>query len=146
MAETILSINAEISTAYDADSLPYSVGTDGNVYLGIAGREFNCDSSANDFESGNDTHYIFGANANVANPTLNDPRNPALNVSDLDRTPVYIRFAPPTSDLTDHWLLERADVTVTGSNGSKVQYSILAGGNRLWLSADSGLTVHLKKI
>ncbi|MEV0389512.1 hypothetical protein [Nonomuraea sp. NPDC050643] len=146
MAETVSSIDAEIITATDDSSLPYLVGTDGYVYLGLAGREFLCNTTGNDFESGNDTHYIYGDGANVTEPELNDPRNPALNISDLDHTPAYIRFAPLASDPKDHWLLERVDVTVTGNNGSKVQYSILAGSDRLWLSADSGLTVHLKKI
>ena len=35
-------------------------GTDGDVYLGICGREFFVDTTANDFERGASREYIFG--------------------------------------------------------------------------------------
>ena len=42
-------------------------GTDGSVYLGIGGREFHCDTSANDFERGSSRTYTFGEESNVRN-------------------------------------------------------------------------------
>ena len=42
-------------------------GTDADVYLGLAGREFYVDSSLNDFEQGQNITYTFGANPNVLN-------------------------------------------------------------------------------
>jgi hypothetical protein len=51
-------------------------GTDGDVFLGLAGREFNVDTTSEDFERGNDRTYIFGEGANVLRPPENDPRTP----------------------------------------------------------------------
>jgi hypothetical protein len=53
-------------------------GTDGDVFLGICGREFNVDSrgDVNDFERNSDRTYIFGEGANVLRPEENDPRSP----------------------------------------------------------------------
>ena len=65
-------------------------GTDGSVYLGIAGREFHCDSTANDFERGSSRTYTFGDGANVRNGNRNDPRTPQLTREAVDRFPVYI--------------------------------------------------------
>ncbi len=47
-------------------------GTDGSVYLGICGREFRCDTSADDFERGSNRTYIFGVSANVRNAASNE--------------------------------------------------------------------------
>jgi hypothetical protein len=49
-------------------------GTDGEVYLGICGREFHCDSGADDFERNTGGNYSFGSGGNVLNPDRNDPR------------------------------------------------------------------------
>ncbi|RJL22999.1 hypothetical protein [Bailinhaonella thermotolerans] len=143
MAETITIIDAVIRTATDGE---FRTGTDGWVYLALAGREFDLDTSANNFEAGATDRFILGDGANVNNPSRNDPRNPALDFADLDRFPAYLRFEPPDNERDDHWLLERADITVTGSSGSKAQYTILPGDNlKLWLARDCGLKVYLKK-
>src|SRR5687768_13950122 len=80
-------------------------GTDGNVYLSICGREFNLDTSSDDFEAGASTIYVLGQGANVLNPH-NDPRDPQLYVEAADRFPVYLRFAPRSS--ADRWKISSA--------------------------------------
>jgi hypothetical protein len=92
-------------------------GADGDVFLGLCGREFVLDSKYDDFESGSWKEYILGAgppadpnsppppipNIPVLNPELNDPRSSGfpLDSVNLNRSPVYIRFEPKGSD--DNW-------------------------------------------
>ncbi len=53
-------------------------GTDGEVYLGIGGREFHLDSAANDFEQKSARTYMLGeslpSDTTVNNAAHNDPR------------------------------------------------------------------------
>jgi len=121
-------------------------GTDGDVYIGIAGREFYIDSSRSaddDFERGSDRTYVFGAGSNVRFHNENDPRSPyQIFVEDIDVVPAYIRFVP--QDRTDNWNLE--EVTVIVNNGdAKLQalgaLSSPAGSpqDNLWLGTHYGL-------
>ncbi len=87
-------------------------GTDGDVYLGFAGREFSLDTTADDFEAGSSRTYRLGDGANVQNAAVNDPRTPQLAVENADRFPVWVRFAPQGRE--DNWILGRASVTVNG--------------------------------
>jgi hypothetical protein len=91
-------------------------GTDGDVFLGVGGREFFVDSAGdvNDFERGNDRTYVFGDGADVARPEQNDPRSPwQLTLDDWRLAPRYIRFEPGSD-----WDVERADVTIKFSSSS----------------------------
>ena len=69
-------------------------GTDGEVYLGICGREFRLDTSGDDFKRGANDIFRLGSNANIKNKERNDPRNPQHRTDDLDKFPVYIRLEP----------------------------------------------------
>lgn len=85
-------------------------GTGGDIFLGLCGREFVLDSTANDFERRSWREYILGRGPvepdlpapqiHVRNPELNDPRSAGfpLDSANLDRSPVYIRFEPEGSD------------------------------------------------
>ena len=115
-------------------------GTDGDVFLGIGGREFRLDTTADDFENFSDRTYILGSGANVNNPLINDPRLPQLDTDLLDRTPVYIRFAPENRN--DHWDLERVRVTVN-PGPQEVVYEANVGN--LWLGVRSGTYCYLSK-
>ena len=66
--------------------------------------------SVNDFEANTTRTFILGLGANVTNPYFNDPSSPQLYMLRLDRTPVYIRFAPVSWN--DDWELVSAKVTV----------------------------------
>ena len=85
-------------------------GTDGDVYIGVCGREVYIDTAYDDFEQNSNRTYILGAGANIEYAGYNDPRNPQLNTADLDKFPVYLRFEP-RGDGPD-WNLEQVDVTV----------------------------------
>ncbi len=85
-------------------------GTDGDVYLGFAAREFFLQTSGDDYERGSSISYVFGEGANVLNAESNDPRTMRVQVEAVNDFPVYIRFAPEKRD--DRWLLQRAVVTV----------------------------------
>jgi hypothetical protein len=121
-------------------------GTDGDVFLGICGREFNVDSrgDVNDFERNSDRTYIFGEGANVLRPEENDPRSPwQLDLANIYRLPLWIRFEPgPGGD----WNLERVDLTVDAvtPGGDLTSVSIQTLENRpganphLWLGERRG--------
>ena len=88
-------------------------GTDGDVYLGLCGREFSIDSTSDDFEGGSGRTYVLGEGANIRNAGLNDPRTQQLFTENVSNFPVYIRFQPRSRN--DHWQLQRADVRFNGS-------------------------------
>ena len=104
----------------------HGAGTDGDVYVGIGGREFSIDSEKDDFELGQDRTYILGEIPAVL-PTnidivpvrydcLNDPRNPyKLKTENLYKYPVYVRFEP--EDRHDIWQLEYISVFVNPTSG-----------------------------
>ena len=117
-------------------------GTDGDIYIGICGREFFLDSrrsSTDDFERNSDRTYILGSGSNVRNGINNDPRSPyKLFTENLAFTPTYIRFAPEGN--SDNWNLE--SVTVIVNNG-EAQFQALGGSDNLWLGRLSGLYCYL---
>jgi len=116
-------------------------GTDGTVYLGIAGREFHCDSTANDFERGSSRTYTFGDGSNVRNGNRNDPRTPQLTVEAVDRFPVYIRFE---QGVASEWNLDRATVHLNGSSFQQYETFVHLDGG-LWLGRDAGAFLYLEK-
>jgi hypothetical protein len=128
-------------------------GADGRVYLGIAGREFRCDSTADDFERGSRRTYTFGDGSNVVNGNLNDPRTPQLTVEAVNRFPVYIRFEQEPAEGTFYgfdgrpagqWNLDRATVHLNGSSFHHYETSVHLDGG-LWLGRDSGGLLYLEK-
>jgi hypothetical protein len=124
-------------------------GTDGDPYLGIGGREFFIDSfdpDVNDFESGSNRQYYFGATPptpftqiGVSSPQFNDPRKPDPLITDnMDQFPVYIRFEPKHKD--DFWCVEEVEVRVNPVGNTQVKkYAALPGSaNFLWLGPGRG--------
>jgi len=130
-------IDVLIATATGAGA-----GTDGDVYIGVAGREFYIDSAQDDFEQGNSFTYVLGQGGNVLQPGFNDPRSPQLSTLDADKWPVYLRFEPGGDN--PEWHLEGVIVTVNpGPN--QVQYRALKDAPDLWLGQKMGKQVFLKK-
>jgi hypothetical protein len=120
-----------------------NAGTNGSVFIAIAGREFHLDSSENDFERGKEFTYTLGDGSTVSNATNNDPRKPfPLDIADVDRFPVWLRFEP--SGGSPDWNLELVSVTATG-DPIQVQYQALERGN-LWLGQNSGKYCFLKRV
>ena len=115
-------------------------GTDGDIYLGVCGREFYVDSQSDDFERGAVFTYIFGDGANVSNPPPNDPRSHLLLTENVERFPTYIRFQPENRN--DHWFMQDAEFSFNGQIlpqwGTS---SFLRRG--IWLGTRSGMYVHL---
>jgi hypothetical protein len=112
-------------------------GTDGDVYLGICGREFFVDTSRDDFERGSSTTYRLGDGANILNKERNDPRNPQLDSNDLDKFPVYIRFDPSGS--YPDWNLTFVNVELAGTG-----YGVIFRPG-LWLGRKSGKFCYLRQ-
>ncbi|WJV46619.1 hypothetical protein [Streptomyces flavofungini] len=120
--------------------------TDGNIALGICGREFVLDTGTNDFQRGQSQTFTFGAGSNVLNTPGNDPRKPQLDTDELAHYPVYLHFTP--RDSKDNWCVE--GVTVTVNPGAKeITYGntpMLGGGDKeLWMAADCGRSLYLKR-
>ena len=117
-------------------------GTDGRVYLGLGGREFRLDSTADDYERGSRRDYIMGRGPNdppqppeiqVVNGEQNDPRvGFALATTDLYKNPVYIRFEPAGS--SPDWNLHIAVVLVyVGEGQRETAFSPPFRFQNLWL-------------
>ena len=141
---TINKIKVEIVT-----SNINNAGTNGDVFIAIAGREFKLDSTANDFEQNSRRTYILGKRAaeeigtSVNNPELNDPHTPfVLDTADLNRFPTWIRFEPLGS--SPDWNLDFVRATVNPGPG-EVTYHILDGKANLWLGQNSGKYCFLKR-
>jgi hypothetical protein len=87
----ISQIRVIIHTAEDDGS-----GTDSDVYLGIGGREFNLDTTSDDFEVfQRDVFFINGQTGSAPLLLLGaaqDPKHPPLHTDFLDKFPVYIRM------------------------------------------------------
>ena len=113
-------------------------GTDGNVYLGLCGREFFLDSSGDDFEKNSNFTYVRGDGSTILNKDGNDPRKPQLNAEDLDKFPAYIRFEP-LGGSNSGWNLKSVNVEVAGT-GYGINYP--AG---IWLGEKAGKFCYLKK-
>jgi hypothetical protein len=122
-------------------------GTDGDVYLGVAGREFFVDSDANDFERASRRVYRFGDRAEFTNDTMlnkvfNDPRRQRLFTEFIDDYPLYIRFVP--QNRTDNWNLQLA-VVALNSDESVLWHNLNSAPNGIWLGTRAGLVLHLPK-
>jgi len=126
-------------------------GTDGRVYLGLGGREFRLDSTADDYEKHSWREYILGAAPNephlaptqirVKNADRNDPRQGLpLDSDDLNRTPAYLRFEPQGA--SDDWDLAFAAVLVYGEQFITA-YTLPADFHNLWLGQATGKVVYL---
>jgi hypothetical protein len=86
-----------------------SEGTDATIYLGICGREFNLDTSANDFNSGATDLFILKTGGNVTNEFFNNPQKPQLVTENLFSFPIWIRYAAQPDD---DWDIQDVHVTV----------------------------------
>ncbi|HXF05574.1 MAG TPA: PLAT/LH2 domain-containing protein [Blastocatellia bacterium] len=125
-----------------------AAGTDDPVFLGLGGREFRIQDqnlAFNDFASGSEHTYTFGAASSVSPATLNDPRDPQLTTDDLFAFPVYIRKNEDTaSQSVSSWNVEEVTVTVNPGR-NQIVYSALEGPANIWLTNDAGLILYLKR-
>lgn len=125
-------------------------GTQGWVYLGIAGREFVLDAAgtANGTRTGDNWTFVLGEDSNVENPAYNDPRRPQLDTDDLDRYPTYLRFEPVGPDPA--WCLERVVVNVNPDTDyphtfDNPNLTDFGEDRRLWLGQEYGKLFYLKR-
>ncbi len=124
-------------------------GTDGDIYLGIGGREFMVDSSSDDFERSSDQYYAIGKPNTILNYKINDPRKPQIEIEDVKAFPVYIRFAPKTR--TDRWNVDVVWVGVNDDTFNHIDFyrniKIIDGVREegFWLGTHSGLFLYLRK-
>ena len=125
-------------------------GTDGDIYLGIDGREFYVDSGYDDFELGSRLEYILGdvplpeiigVRARIHSANNNDPRvDFPLDTDDLGRTPVYLRFEPEDGDDNMNFNLVGA---IVYTDQFFVGYFTPERFDNLWLGRRSGKILHL---
>ena len=119
-------------------------GTDGDVYLGVCGREFYVDTTEDDFERGSSRKYIFGDGANVNNLNDNDPRDHSLHIENVDNFPVYVRFEPRSR--SDNWHLQRAEVSFNGNFFPRWDTNdYIPQRVGIWMGTRSTLFVHIPR-
>jgi hypothetical protein len=128
-------------------------GTDGSVYLGLGGREFRLDSSADDYERGSWREYILGVGPvepnlpppqiRVKNKDRNDPRlDFPLDTVNLGRSPVYIRFEPESSG--GNWNLSFAAALVyAGQFAVGYLAPFPSTTDNLWMGQATGKVLYL---
>ena len=107
-----------------------SKGTNGELFAGIAGREFRLDKIGNDFGPNKDEIYIFGQSNDVRHVDLNDPRNPPLDTAQALALPKYVRFEPSSN--VDQVSIDVAQITVNpgGSNFISAASSCMMSAGR----------------
>jgi hypothetical protein len=142
--EKIKLINVILKTANIKDA-----GTDGDVFLGIGGREFNLDNSYDDRKKGAKDDYQIGplGQSKVNNPENNNTTSPQIQTEDIDKFPVYIRFEPHGSG--PDWCLEYAKmwtVSVSPDQTEKEGRVYESKPTKLWLGTKHGKFVFLKKM
>jgi hypothetical protein len=114
----------------------------GDIFLGIAGREFSVDDGRDDIERGDDNTCVFGEGASALDSEFNDPRNPQLDTLNVYKFPTYIRFEPRTRD--DNWLLSLVEVTVRSPEADEICIEIgPVGVGPFWLGQRRGKIVYL---
>lgn len=138
MVAYIRQIRVEITTGRDRGA-----GTDGNVYLGICGREFRCDTTADDFEKGSTREYIFGSMPgsfpNITSEYYNEPQRPPLLPKEADLFPAYLRLSQGSS----RWLLAGAKVYFDAE--VEPHFVDAIGNNPIWMGDDCGCIYYLRK-
>jgi hypothetical protein len=116
-------------------------GTDGDVYVGIGGREFIINSVHDDFEQGDDRTYIIGERPNPLpspKPTTNKPTylvhvGYLPKTEDLDLFPVYIRLAGG-----GEWGLEYVEIRVNPETENIIYSDLGSPGQQLILDGGQG--------
>lgn len=134
-------ITVDITTSFAKGA-----GTEGQVFLGLGGREFRLDiDSYEDFDRGEEVTYEMGENANVNLPERNDPRQGfPIHLEDVLSRAVYLRLVP--DDKSDDWNLANVRVRVQAGD-EDVRFSALDGPqDNIWLGPQSGNWVHLKRL
>ena len=135
----IESIHVNIETGDESGA-----GTDGSIYVGVCGREFHLDTSADDFEHGSSHEYVLGAGSDIVNPAVNDPRKQSLQTEDVESFPIYVRFEPNNSG--DNWNLARAEMSLNNDFFPRwVTETFISEAEGIWLGQRSGNVVHLRK-
>lgn len=141
MDTIVRKITVDITTSFAKGA-----GTEGQVFLGLGGREFRLDiDSYEDFDRGDEVTYELGEDANVRFPERNDPRQGfPIGIDDVTAKPVYLRLAP--HDKSDDWNLANVHVRISAGD-EELRYAALDGAQEnIWLGPQSGNLVHLKRI
>ena len=124
-----------------------NAGTDGNVYLGLGGREFRIDSRADDFERNSWREYVMGHGgwSGSVTPVLNPQWNDPATGSSWTRS--ISRGAPSTSASSPG---VRARTGTSGSRrrscttlSSWSRSRLPPGFDNLWLGDEMGKILYL---
>lgn len=123
-------------------------GTNGELFAGIAGREFRLDKLGNDFRPNTDVIFKFGENSNVRHADLNDPTNPPLDTAQALALPKYIRFEPGNN--ADQVAIDVAQITVNPGTqqlhfSSFFLHDVSVTVNEVTLGLDTGLFCYMRQ-
>ena len=119
-------------------------GTDDEIFLGLGGREFNLDTSGDDFERGADETFILGEGSNNEAASGNDPRQRVLiSLGDVNDYPIYIR-KQETTELRSEWKIDYVEVAVNEGEGGSAALMLSKSVRGLVFSSNCGFVLYLK--
>lgn len=116
--------------------------TNGEVYVTVAGREFNVKRrNYDDRQAGAVDQYRLGNGANIEHPAQNDPRGmPIFMVWD---NPIGLRFEPQAgANPPDTWQVSDAYLSVFTEGGYEEFAGLVAPLMGSWLGFHTGLVLH----
>lgn len=128
-----------------------NAGTDGDVYLGIGGREFQINKSdRDDFERGDDATYILGdrpitppENGIDISSWANNPKDPyIIKTENLNMFPVYIRLENADS-VSSVWHLDYVEVRVNPESDNTIFSALDDDFEYIFLGGGFGRTLYL---
>ena len=116
-------------------------GTDGQVYLIIAGREFNLNRrNHNDREVAATDTYVLGRGANIEHAAMNSPQGMPIRM--VWNNPIGLRFEPvATPNPPDRWMMSDAYLSVFTEGGYEDTATVDVSLAPSWLGFHFGLVV-----
>lgn len=146
-----------------------NAGTDGEVYLGIGGREFRLNNLGNQFKKGQTDNFTIGVGSNINNSKINDlpqsamanPDSPVIdsgpsrNAAYPPHFPVYIRL-DSKGDTKNDWNIEQ--VVVDANEGTQTPGTFVFPNTTnppppkvhpegsIWLGINSGEILFLESV
>lgn len=140
MQRIVRKITIDITTSFAKGA-----GTEGEVFLGLGGREFRLYiDEQEDFEAGDEVTYELGEGANIENRERNDPRmGMPISIDDVLTHPVYIRLV--SHKASDDWNIANVRARIVAEEET-LRYGALEGSqDNIWLGPQSGSWLYLRR-
>lgn len=122
---------------------------DGDLYIGVGGREFGVALKRDDLLPEEVLVYAFGENPSpLKNAEKNDPSGQRLTTETLRDYPVYARYEPDGKK--DNWCIEDLRIVVNGGGADERRFRAAILGmaegveaSQIWLGRGLGKMIYL---